>query len=73
MFFQDKINLFEVYNGLVKAQSLNSSLGLTDAIRHLETKYSDSLRRNEQYREIEGAIVEALTNGGEKRQQIGGI
>ena len=68
LFFKDQVNLFEVYNGLVKAQSLNPSLGLTGAIKHLEGTYADSLRRNDSFREIEGAISEALINNAEKRQ-----
>lgn len=54
LFFKDQMNLFEVYNGLIKANSLNKELGLDSAIKHLETKYGDVLlRRNELYREIE--------------------
>ena len=49
LFFKDQMNLFEVYNGLVKANAQNSSLGLGDAIKHLESTYSDLLRRNDQY------------------------
>lgn len=48
LFFQDHMNLFEVYNGLKKANSLNRSLGLEDAIKHLEQRYSDViLRKND--------------------------
>ena len=72
LFFKDHMNLFETYNGLVKAQSLNASLGLSEAIRHLEGTYGDILRRNDSYREIEGAINESITCAQEKRQ-IGGI
>ena len=72
LFFKDQMNLFEVYNGLVRANGQNASLGLSSAIKHLEGKYSDILRRNDQYREIEGAINESLLSGAHKRQ-IGGI
>jgi hypothetical protein len=72
LFFKDQMNLFEVYNGLVKANAQNPSLGLNSAIKHLEGTYSDILRRNDQYREIEGAINESLVSGAAKRQ-IGGI
>ena len=50
------MNLFEAYNGLVKANSQNPSLGLASAIKHLDGTYADILRRNDQYREIEGAL-----------------
>jgi hypothetical protein len=61
LFFKDQINLFEAYNGLLKAQALNSALGLETAIKHLENKYGDSLlRRNDQFKEIESTHVEAI-------------
>ena len=45
----------------MKAHSLNSSLGLESAIKHLEGKYGDSLlRRNEQFKEIEQTHTEAV-------------
>jgi hypothetical protein len=61
LFFKDHINLFEAYNGLLKANSLNKELGLDSAIKHLETKYGDILlRKNEQFREIEATHSEAV-------------
>ena len=47
LFFKDQMNLFEVYNGLVKANAQNPSLGLSSAIKHLEGTYADALRRND--------------------------
>jgi len=45
----------------LKAHSLNSSLGLESTIKHLETKYGDSLlRRNDHFREIEQTHTEAI-------------
>lgn len=61
LFFKDQMNLFEAYNGLVKANSENPSLGLASAIKHLEGTYSEILRRNDQYREIEGAIITPIS------------
>jgi len=61
LFFKDQINLFEVYNGLIKAHSLNKELGLEAAIKHFETKYGDVLlRRNDQFREIEATHNESV-------------
>ena len=68
LFFKDHVNLFEAYNGLLKANAQNASLGLGAAIKHLEGTYTDILRRNDQYREIEGVLQESLTSGAEKRQ-----
>lgn len=71
LFFKDQINLFEVYNGLLRAQSLNSSLGLEPAIKHLEGKYGDSLlRRNDQFREIESTHAGAVQ--AQQQKQIEG-
>ena len=54
LFFKDQLNLYELYNGLLKAHSLNKSLGLDVAIKHLEQVYADSvLRKNDLFREIE--------------------
>ena len=61
LFFKDQMNLFEVYNGLIKAQTINKELGLETAIKHLETKYGDVLlRRNDQFREIEATHNESV-------------
>ena len=68
LFFKDHVNLFEAYNGLLKANAQNANLGLGAAIKHLEGTYTDILRRNDQYREIEGVLQESLTSGAEKRQ-----
>ena len=53
LFFREQMNLFEVYNGLRTAHALNKSLGLEEAIKHLETKHGDALRRNDLYLQIE--------------------
>lgn len=47
LFFKDQMNLFEAYNGLVSANQQNPSLGLSSAIKHLDSTYSDVLRRND--------------------------
>ena len=48
LFYKDQINLYEVYNGLLKAHSLNKSLGLDVAIKHLEQVHGDAvLRKND--------------------------
>ena len=61
LFYKDQINLFEVYNGLLKAHSLKPSLGLEAAVKHLEAKYGDALlRRNDQFREIQSTHTEAV-------------
>jgi len=61
LFFKDQMNLFETYNGLLKAHSLNKELGLETAIKHLETKYPDAvLRKNDQFRDIEATHTEAV-------------
>ena len=67
LFFKDQLNLFEVYNGLLNAHTKNPRLGLDSAIKHLETKYVDHLRRNDQYREIESAYIPLQV------KQVGGI
>lgn len=62
LFFKDQMNLFEAYNGLIKAQSLNKELGLETAIKHLESKYPDLvLRKNDQFRDIEATHAEAVS------------
>lgn len=62
LFFKDQINLFEVYNGLKKAHSLNKELHLDEAIKHLEAHYGDQLtRKNDQYLEIDATHRDALS------------
>ena len=39
LFFKDHVNLFEAYNGLLKANAQNANLGLGAAIKHLEGTY----------------------------------
>jgi hypothetical protein len=73
LFFKDQMNLFEAYNGLVKANSLNPSLSLSGAIKHLEGTYGHILRRNDTFREIEGAISQPLSSSEVNRQIGGGI
>ncbi len=43
----DKVNLFELYNGLLKAHRLNADLGLESAIKHVESQYKDVLKQND--------------------------
>ena len=48
------MNLFELYNGLQRAQALNKGLGLEEAIKSLEVRYGDAvLRKNDIYLQIE--------------------
>ena len=61
--------LFEVYNGLVKANSLNHELGLAPAIKHLETKYGDVLRKNDIYLQIESTFVNNASLPSTPKQQ----
>jgi hypothetical protein len=56
----DQLNLFELYNGLLKAHANNKELGLEDAIKHVETKYHDILKQNEQFKLIERPLVEEV-------------
>jgi hypothetical protein len=53
LFFKDHVNLFDAYNGFFKVNTQNTSLGLGAAIKQLEGTYTDILRRNDQYREID--------------------
>lgn len=54
------MNLFEVYNGLLKAHSLNKELGLDEALKSLESRYGSHLRKNEQFLEIEATHNESV-------------
>jgi len=72
LFFKDQINLFECYNGLAKAHQENPRLGLDSALKHLENTYGEALRRNDQFREIDSAINEAIS-ASRSAKQIGGI
>ena len=58
LFFQDGVNLFELYNGLVKAHAQNKELGLEDSIRQIEDKYKEVLRSNEQFKNIEKSFLD---------------
>lgn len=61
LFFRDHLALFEVYNGLQSAHAQNKSLGLDEAIKHLENTYGDAvLRKNNLYLEIEATHNEAV-------------
>jgi hypothetical protein len=42
--------VFELYNGLVRANSQNKELGLEQSIKHIESKHADALKENEQYK-----------------------
>lgn len=44
--FIDQINLFELYNGLLRAHSQNKELKLDDTIKTVESRYSEILRNN---------------------------
>lgn len=45
----DKLNFFELYNGVVKANEEKPSLGLQDTLLNLEEKYSFLINQNEEY------------------------
>lgn len=60
LFFGDHINLFELYNGLVKAHSQNKELGLDETIRGLESRYGEILKNNNTFREIERTAHDEL-------------
>ena len=49
----DHIQLFELYNGLIKAQWNNRDFGLEGSIKSIEEKYSEILKHNEDYLKIE--------------------
>lgn len=75
LFFQEHMNLFEVYNGLRRAHGLNKELGLEEAIKHLETQYGDTiLRKNNLFLEIEAthndAVQRTITSGGQQPLSI---
>ena len=58
LFFKDHINIYELYNGLVSAQSQNKALGLEAAIASVESRYGDQIRRNDQFKGIESEHTE---------------
>jgi hypothetical protein len=49
----DKINLFELYNGLLKARNDQPSLGLDEVVAHVENTYKKILKDNHQYLRLE--------------------
>jgi hypothetical protein len=60
MFFGDKLNFFELYNGLTLAHQGNPALGLGETVKQLEQKYSHLLSNNNSYRSLEDTHRELL-------------
>ena len=52
----DHINLFEAYNGLQRAHASNPELGLGTTIAGIEAKYSEILRKNDLFLQVEGTF-----------------
>lgn len=46
IFYLDKINIFELYNGLLKANAAKPELGLDQTVKHVESQYKDYLKKN---------------------------
>ena len=53
LFFQDKVNLFELYNALLQAEKQAPQLGLGETVKALEAQYGDALRNNKAFLEID--------------------
>ena len=51
----DGANLFELYNGLLKARKEQPSLGLDEAVAHLEGRYKTALRQNDLFLQLEAS------------------
>jgi hypothetical protein len=49
----DKINVFELYNGLQKAHQAKPELGLGDALKHVESQYKSLIQQNSQFLTLE--------------------
>lgn len=49
-----------MYNGLLRAHSLNPKLGLEVQIKHFETKYANQLKNNQHYQAVENTQREFL-------------
>ena len=50
LFYKDQLNVFELYNGLLRAHAQNKELGLEQSIKHIESKHAEELKENEQYK-----------------------
>ena len=58
LFFQDKLNLFELYHGLLTAHQKNKDLNLEQVIKNVELKYPDVVANYQQYLEIDRTVAE---------------
>eukprot|EP00350_Pseudokeronopsis_sp_OXSARD2_P013936 CAMPEP_0170540528 /NCGR_PEP_ID=MMETSP0211-20121228/518_1 /TAXON_ID=311385 /ORGANISM="Pseudokeronopsis sp., Strain OXSARD2" /LENGTH=242 /DNA_ID=CAMNT_0010842971 /DNA_START=106 /DNA_END=831 /DNA_ORIENTATION=- len=54
LFFQDKLSLYELYNGLVAANS-QSNLDLGESLKLVEQRYKEHLQNNAEFQQIEEA------------------
>lgn len=53
LFFQDRLSLFEAYNGLKIAHAAAPQLNLGPTISHFDAKYALDLDNNKQYLNLE--------------------
>ena len=58
----DKINLLEVYNGLLEARRADPTLGVDAAIKHLEQQHSAILSHNESFLQMERALQQRVAS-----------
>lgn len=65
----DQLNLFELYNGLIKAHDNNKELGLDETLNNFRKKYGDSLKHNEHFKLIERPIVDEIEQRIAHREQ----
>ena len=54
------MNLFELYNGVLRANNAAPNLGLGETVKHLESRYSEILRNNQNYLHVENTQQEML-------------
>ena len=57
LFFGDKLNLFELYNGLKRAHEKAPELGLEETLALIESRYANVLALNEKYLELSEVVL----------------
>ena len=57
LFFGDKLNLFELYNGLRGAHEKAPELGLDETVALIESRYANVLAHNEKYLELSEVVL----------------
>ena len=53
LFFEDRINFYEMYNALIAADKAAPQLGLSESLKLLQQNYSDQVAYNNTYLEIQ--------------------